>query len=1512
MTEVVPVDRQRLLESKRQEWISIARSRKRKLRELYAVATTFEGIPTCSFADPDVPITSTGELQFLEASNLPQYVLYASCKASCMIYFAFSCAFRRRTDRVFEVDLGLTRGRKLNESSIPPRPKFRFDVQHQQQQQQQQPQQQQQQQQQSNGVTEQSQTAVLTSSEQDAETSKRPTTLPLPAAVQHAVFEGPSGAASPGPAIAPGFAATPRSSQSPLPSQVPQESTRPIPSPLNNQQSQPKPSPLAEEKPSNAAAHGAAVGLPPNAPALSYPGQAHQTPIYQSQPDARKGDAEGGQHIVGVQTGIGAPSDRTPETTGPLSPLPLPDASRPVDALSSPGSTPRTGTTPAVVDTSANTSPDHEAVQFVVIAQNEGQDGRQETQPEPDQQAQGVVSGKIADTGRATGSVEAQPAGVIFKADSDAALGGGVVSNSMSSDISVPTNPSTSVRSVDQPVATQRTDIQPQAHERPSYDRNNDVFRGSNGLHRALQPLQSPTSTENPPAADEQSMQIAKAYPVPLTPSVDHREASQQIVSTPSQPPSATSVQLDHETLDSSITGPRQKSVAEVLAENPKPLPMTVSTNGGSNAGPITPVSQSSKTQSRSLIRKAKSKERSKMSTVVFGRQSRSTSDSTKSLVQNRSKTSDDYFTPLFIHSFTMNSKWMKPLDQILHHAHKTISTPDSYTPILDHQACRVLRSVYNLQQHNKWSLRQPKRWPEPTRQPSHWDQVLKEMKWMRTDFREERKWKMAAARNLANACAEWYRASVEDRKALQVNAVSPPISNGDDISMVEGPPTQDPESQPTPELIPSGESDSPMDLEEEPPNNILDAVAPSAIFALQDDDIVFALHQSPTSDRLLEELPMYGSPLAVLKSDLIAPDYDPDASWRRPALPLSKYVEGEMVLAPTQPPRKRSRYLYAQEEDEDEDEVIFGGNGGKQPQVEPENTDVALFRPENKMIRDRLHAGHQFRPPNEYTMPFQTFYECRSYSQWTQSEDDELKSLVREYSYNWSLISSMLASKSMFVSGAERRTPWECFERWVMLEGLPNDMQKTQYFKLWQGRIEAAQQTIRQQNQNAAQQHAQQQQQAGANGPTTPIPRRRPSLPLRVERRRNQKHLTMIDAMRKLAKKRETAIHKQQQAAQLAAMRKQNEAPQPKVTTKTPREYSIMRWERDQAVAERLAERMNQHRQQQENQRKAVLQARAQQAQAAQMAASQNAAQQRAQNNPQMAASHPHAAMARANAPNQIAVNSQARPRMPMHPTPNGTGSPGHVAGGLVPPMQMNGSPQMQMPVVNGQSQMAMPNGQQADVRLLMQAQRIQEQQRQSVQMRQQQAHQGSPGGTPMQNSPQAMRAALGGLNQKNYLNNAQAQAMLASMNGANGSGMSTPPGSGFPLSAGQSASPPPNATLSQQPHQTYVSQLQHIENQIRSSNPNAPQDAVRTMARQLLQNRHNNIAQSAMNAAAGGQGQTAVANGPHQYAQLLRQQQQQQAAAAAAAQAAQTTQGAPRHTSASATPASAPSVPK
>jgi chromatin modification-related protein VID21 len=145
----------------------------------------------------------------------------------------------------------------------------------------------------------------------------------------------------------------------------------------------------------------------------------------------------------------------------------------------------------------------------------------------------------------------------------------------------------------------------------------------------------------------------------------------------------------------------------------------------------------------------------------------------------------------------------------------------------------------------------------------------------------------------------------------------------------------------------------------------------------------------------------------------------------------------------------------------------------------------------------------------------------------------------------------------------------------------------------------------------------------------------------------------------------------------------------------------------------------------------------------------------------------------------------------------------------------------------------------------------------------------------------------AINGLNQKNYLNNAQVQAMMASFSMANGSGLSTPPAAGFNVTPGQSVSPRPNLVIPPQQHQTYLSQLQAIENQIRSRDPEMPQDKVREMAKMYLQNRHNSLTQSAMNAAAGSQGQAAAANGPHQYAQLLRAQQQQQAAAAQAQQA-------------------------
>jgi chromatin modification-related protein VID21 len=74
MTEVGPTDLSRLLQSKRNEYSSIVTGRKRKLRELFAVATHVDTLPQETFANPDAPTSSSAEWNFLDASDILQYV----------------------------------------------------------------------------------------------------------------------------------------------------------------------------------------------------------------------------------------------------------------------------------------------------------------------------------------------------------------------------------------------------------------------------------------------------------------------------------------------------------------------------------------------------------------------------------------------------------------------------------------------------------------------------------------------------------------------------------------------------------------------------------------------------------------------------------------------------------------------------------------------------------------------------------------------------------------------------------------------------------------------------------------------------------------------------------------------------------------------------------------------------------------------------------------------------------------------------------------------------------------------------------------------------------------------------------------------------------------------------------------------------------------------------------------------------------------------------------------------
>ncbi|RGP71505.1 chromatin modification vid21, partial [Fusarium longipes] len=1184
MTEVGAADLSRLLQSKRNECSSIVTSRKRKLRELFAVATQSEGLPHPVLTNPDAPTTTPAEWQFLQANDIIQ-------------------------------------GKTLNEASIPTRPNFSLEVfkkslaksifia--------------------NEPVPKQTSEEANKSHATDAQDEQQSNGTPLPTKPDTAAAL--TRAPTPPTSIELAATANPdllptANGQATLP--VTDAIIRPI-----SMTSLDVPAPTDTNANPN-----------PNGESCADSNEAESAP---RQPQVT---FETGTKGENVETGPSLPVKPVQETGASaatrgvaLTVKPSADAVRPADALSSPGSTAQSATTPAVHDdASTDTSPEHEGPHYVEPAEKkrieEDDDGKETSKQNYSQENSDTPVASIKDLEDRVleappDSAEAQLLQESIRstaaAEKDAALTSASTGHTADTAISAPVSEDVTMSGIDDgavktaPILGEESDEKraqqmsstdataapatdasadvssskeiPDSQEEPPEQMDVDVPEPK---ARAESQIGVAISPEKPSAADDGS-----PSPLPITEAAAAPVESLRQDSPPKIERAVTRV---------SSGAMRPKSVSEIVGATPRQTPTLEHTSSNKSLDnqltPLTSTPKSPNLRHRHISAHRRQSSRSQPSTVVFGKQSKKVEE--KSVVASQRDTilpTEDYYTPLFVQGFAGSSSWMQPIEKILYTANKTVTTPDANLAIQDHQACKVLRRVYHLQQHDKWSLRQPKRCPEPTRPPSHWDVMLQEMKWMRTDFREERKWKRAVAKNLAYACAEWHEATPEERKMMQVQAFIPPkIHPATDVAMLDIEAT----NHLTPDLVSSEDVES-IDNLDDLTEDFPETIAPSAIFNLQDDDVVFGLRRTAAADQLLEELPMFGAPLQVPKFDLTGPEWDPDAHWRRPALPLSKYVEGHMKLVSDGPPRKRSRYNYQNEDSDDEDEGGFVSNDPTRSLPLPPATDeVALFNPEMKHIRDRLYVGHQFRPPSEYPMPSQSFFECRSPSQWTISEDDELRSLVREHSYNWSLISSILAPKSTFNSGAERRTPWECFERWIALEGLPADMSKTQYFRAYMGRIAAAQNIINMQNQAIAQQVNQ------ANGAVTPGRRRPQSAPVRVERRRNQKHLTMLDAMRKLAKKRETTAQKQQHtASQNAANKKTNDSTSQR-PTKTPGEYSRLRYERDQAVAEKMA----QYASRQEAQRRAVLQARAQ-GQAAQLAAGTPGTGQAGQNSAQAAA---------------------------------------------------------------------------------------------------------------------------------------------------------------------------------------------------------------------------------------------------------------------------------------------------
>ncbi|CBQ70897.1 conserved hypothetical protein [Sporisorium reilianum SRZ2] len=107
--------------------------------------------------------------------------------------------------------------------------------------------------------------------------------------------------------------------------------------------------------------------------------------------------------------------------------------------------------------------------------------------------------------------------------------------------------------------------------------------------------------------------------------------------------------------------------------------------------------------------------------------------------------------------------------------ADKCLMTSDWKVAFNEQRFVRAMARIEKLKAQGEWSFRQPKKQKGPVVRKAHWDHLLEEMKWLQTDFREERRWKMAVAFHLAHEVAAWHRArTTAERAAFCVSVPRP------------------------------------------------------------------------------------------------------------------------------------------------------------------------------------------------------------------------------------------------------------------------------------------------------------------------------------------------------------------------------------------------------------------------------------------------------------------------------------------------------------------------------------------------------------------------------------------------------------------------------------------------------------------------------------------------------------------------------------------------------------------
>ncbi|GME94694.1 unnamed protein product [Ambrosiozyma monospora] len=112
--------------------------------------------------------------------------------------------------------------------------------------------------------------------------------------------------------------------------------------------------------------------------------------------------------------------------------------------------------------------------------------------------------------------------------------------------------------------------------------------------------------------------------------------------------------------------------------------------------------------------------------------------------------------TEIFYHQQTL------PLPKLLLRAHKSLTTDAFETSLVEGKVSVLYNRIEELKRRHSWSMRQPKKFIDPflksnNYKKTHWDSLLSEAKWLSTDMKEERRFKLYQCYEIAQAISDYW-----------------------------------------------------------------------------------------------------------------------------------------------------------------------------------------------------------------------------------------------------------------------------------------------------------------------------------------------------------------------------------------------------------------------------------------------------------------------------------------------------------------------------------------------------------------------------------------------------------------------------------------------------------------------------------------------------------------------------------------------------------------------------------